>query len=683
MIGFYFWYIVSCNILVQFSGLNLIYVLIPGCGTAAIAGKEDAYEYPEENTDLETFSPEVTDPIAEDLFDEATEGVEEVSAFDDISPVSAESEDTNGGSDVGNSLISEVTTPLTFVSEQPDNSSVAITETSDVATSSETSTNCSDAATKSSDIPTFAVETEATPLPTFVSEQRNNSSEVATKTSDEITTTNCSDASTKLNDIPTEAIETEATTLPTFVSEQTNNSFDLEVITTSETSTSCSNVSTKLPDLPTEPITEETTPSPPPILSKQINENSSVTNNDLCTDSITNSSDSYTINSTTQLIAANDQIDNTNSESTTPQTQALVSEQTSQITELMKNSNESIINNATEFEQIVETSSKPISSPEDIVSSSKKLNETQNVVEISTEPGMLNSSTPKLSTNNSLERLYDELGETRSTFSPIYEEGYHDPEKAPTRYGQAEEYIMTTNWNYVSDYTIGVRDYNLILYAVNNSAVLEKGSLLNYVYFVFKEILHVNITLIDIRYCKYLRSKNPDAAKKVPPVLVAFTKMDVKNEILHKRKLLKPTGIKVEHDMPRKLLDEQNALLKPLMDKYRAMGQYVVVRSGKLLVEGKVLTEISLPDKYTYDPLQTFVSYVSTKSAKTTTPGMQLPREFVEYGFGAEKKSGKKKGGGKAAGGKKKRKPMIRIPLDEEIGEELSAEVLFTTRRFW
>lgn len=227
------------------------------------------------------------------------------------------------------------------------------------------------------------------------------------------------------------------------------------------------------------------------------------------------------------------------------------------------------------------------------------------------------------------------------------------------------------------------RDYNLILYAVNNTAVLEKGSLLNYVYFVFKEVLHINMTLCDIRYCRYLRSKTHDNTKKVPPVLVAFTKMEVKNEILHKRKLLKPTNIKVEHDMPKKILEEQNALLKPLMDKYRAMGQYVVVRSGKLLVEGKVLTQINLPDKYTYDPMQTFVAYVSN-TARPTTPRAQLPRDFAVYGFGADKKSGKKKKGGKgAAGGRKKRKPMIRIPLDDEIGRELSVEVLFTTRRFW
>ena len=193
------------------------------------------------------------------------------------------------------------------------------------------------------------------------------------------------------------------------------------------------------------------------------------------------------------------------------------------------------------------------------------------------------------------------------------------------------------------------------------------------------------MTLSDIRYCRYLRSKTHDNTKKVPPVLIAFAKMEVKNEILHKRKLLKPTGIKVEHDMPRKILDEQNALLKPLMDKYRAMGQYVVVRSGKLLVEGKVLTQIDLPDKYTYDPLQTFASYVRT-TMKTTTPGIQLPREFMDYGGFADRKGGKKKkGGGKGAvgGGKKKRKPMIRIPLDEEIGDELSAQVLFTTRGFW
>lgn len=107
----------------------------------------------------------------------------------------------------------------------------------------------------------------------------------------------------------------------------------------------------------------------------------------------------------------------------------------------------------------------------------------------------------------------------------------------------------------------------------------------------------------DILAMRYMRKRNAPMHRlgQIWPVLVTLRTMALKAKLIHRRRLLAISKIKLEHELPSEIYEAQNKLLKPLMKKHRDLGAYAVVRNGKLIVNGLIVTQIPVPKQFTYD----------------------------------------------------------------------------------
>lgn len=106
-------------------------------------------------------------------------------------------------------------------------------------------------------------------------------------------------------------------------------------------------------------------------------------------------------------------------------------------------------------------------------------------------------------------------------------------------------------------------------------------------YRLFKKIMHLNVTYDEIVSV----TKIGGDSRWRRPVIMKLRTYEFKQQILNRRKKLAGIPYKFETYLPREVMLAQKALL-PQFQKFRKMKKHVVLRDGKLIINGRCVRDL-------------------------------------------------------------------------------------------
>lgn len=117
---------------------------------------------------------------------------------------------------------------------------------------------------------------------------------------------------------------------------------------------------------------------------------------------------------------------------------------------------------------------------------------------------------------------------------------------------------------------------------INDEADIRQCALV-----IFKDIMRLKVKQEDITFVE--KMGNDIDYKR--PVLVKLSKRHLKDDILFHRRRLRGLRYKIENYLSRESLLRQKDII-PVMQFYRKMGKYAIIREGMLIVNGKIIENV-------------------------------------------------------------------------------------------